>query len=335
VSRDAVSHRVAVLGVAHIHVPDYLGVVRERADATVIAVWDEDLARARDVAARVGAPVAADPHSALTAATVAVVCAETAAHESLVAAALRVGLPLFVEKPLGIDTARSVALADRVKAAGIRLGTGFFLRHVPAVERLRALLADGLLGPLTGMHASFSHDGAIRGWFDGVQAWMGNAARAGYGGFGDLALHLIDLLSFVYPQGGCMTVRGAVLGSTALGGIDTHGTALLTYADGVPVTVTAGWTTAPGGLHITVTGTAGTAAVHNGILICADREGSRVLIDDEAPSAARGFAAFLDRSDHPDAAHRCVVAAGIVEAAYAMARTGGASPDDSVDDQGP
>jgi predicted dehydrogenase len=326
---------VAVLGVAHIHEKDYLGVVRERADATVIAVWDRDPARARDVASQADAPVAADPHSALTAATVAVVCAETVAHESLVAAVLRAGLPLFVEKPLGIDAAQSAALADRVKDAGIRFGTGFFLRHVPAVERLRALLAERLLGRVTGMHASFSHDGAIRGWFDGAQAWMRDAAQAGYGGFGDLALHLIDLLSFVYPQGGCMAVRGAVFGSTALDGIDTHGTALLTYANGVPVTVTAGWTTAPGGLHITVTGTAGTATMHNGILSSVDRKGSRVLVDAEAPSAARGFAAFFDQTDHPDAAHRSVVAAEIVDAAYAMARTGSALPDDTADGQGP
>jgi hypothetical protein len=54
---------------------------------------------------------------------------------------------------------------------------------------------ERLLGRLAGVSASFAHPGALDGHFDGPRAWMRDPRRAGLGGFGERALHLLDALT--------------------------------------------------------------------------------------------------------------------------------------------
>jgi predicted dehydrogenase len=324
------SHRVALLGAGHIHVTDHLDALRDRTDARVVAVWDADARRAAWAAARADAPVVADPARAVDLApTLALVCAETVDHRRLLDLAVRARVAVFVEKPLGLDATESRQIAERVSASGLRFGTGFFLRHVPALRRMRELVTNGVLGRLSAVHASFTHNGGPLGWFSGRQEWMADPARAGYGGFGDLGLHLVDLVPFLLsasPSGdGPLAVRAAVLGSAMDRPVDDHGTALLAAGGGLPVNMTAGWVSAPGGLEVTITGTAGTATARDGTLTHFPRgEPAIRLVDDEPPAAARALTAFLDGDDEPDAASRAVAAAQIIDAAYA--RQGTADP---------
>ena len=138
-----------------------------------------------------------------------------------------------------------------------------FLRELPALGRLAALLRERMLGRLSAAIASFTHPGALDGWFDGPVAWLRDPARAGVGGFGDLALHLLDALAVI---GGDEPPR---LAAVALdrddGAGDVGGVGLGTWA-GVPLSVRAGWATRPGGLELEVSGATGTALLHSGTL---------------------------------------------------------------------
>ncbi|RJL35343.1 Gfo/Idh/MocA family protein [Bailinhaonella thermotolerans] len=313
--------RVALLGAAHIHIRDYLGVLRERPDAHLSAVYDPDDGRARRLAYDTGARAAADPGDALDGADLVLICSRTADHAGLIEAARPTGLPLYVEKPLGRDAPETRALAARL--AGHPLATGFFLRLHPGVRRLRALLAGGALGALSGVHARYAHDGAVRGWFTGEQSWMLDRAQAGPGGFGDDGIHLMDLLPWLIPGAARLTTLGAAIGSNAVPETDDHGTALLTTDAGLPVTVSAGWATAPAGLRLTVTGATGTAVLDGGRLTLSPADGpARVEHDGPPPTPALALHAFLDAphdGETGDAAARLVAAAELVDAAYLIA----------------
>jgi predicted dehydrogenase len=112
--------------------------------------------------------------------------------------------------------------------------------------------------------AAFSHPGAIDGWFDGPAAWMRDPARAGVGGFGDLALHLVDALAAL-PADEPPTLATVALDRPAGRRGDLGGAAVGTWA-GVPLVVRAGWASRPGGLRLVVEGAAGTAVLRDGVL---------------------------------------------------------------------
>src|SRR5262249_595086 len=126
-----------------------------------------------------------------------------------------------------------------------------FLRELPALRRLRDLLRARMLGRLAGVSAAYAHAGAVEGMFDGPRGWMRDPRRAGVGGFGALALHLVDALAVLAPD------EPPVVAATTLD--DGVGGAAVGRAAGVPLTLRAGWATSPGGLELVVEGSAGSA----------------------------------------------------------------------------
>jgi predicted dehydrogenase len=192
-----------------------------------------------------------------------VICAPTDQRPALCAQAARAGRPLLVEKPVARSSTEARRLAEEIARSRTPAMPALFLRELPALGRLAGVLRERMLGRLSSVTASFAHAGVLEGWFEGPTAWFRDPARAGVGGFGDLALHLLDALEVL---GGEEPPR---LAAVALdrddGAGDVGGVALGTWA-GVPLSVRAGWATRPGGLVLEVTGATGTALLHGGTL---------------------------------------------------------------------
>ncbi len=72
--------------------------------------------------------------------------------------ALAAGKHVLVEKPLTRRSAEAVQLADAAKAAGLVVSEAFMWRHHPQVAQAKQLIADGAIGALTHVRASFSFD---------------------------------------------------------------------------------------------------------------------------------------------------------------------------------
>jgi predicted dehydrogenase len=121
---------------------------------------------------------------------------------------------------------------------------------------------------------------------------MRDPRRAGVGGFGDLALHLVDALAL--PSDEPPALAAVVLDRARAGEADVGGVAVGTWA-GAPLTIRASWAARPGGLEIVVTGGAGTATLRDGALELA-RDGAPerwVGAPPDAGEAVRAFAAHL------------------------------------------
>lgn len=114
--------------------------------------------------------------------------------------ALPAGLPVLVEKPLGVDAADARAVAAAL--GGRPHSVGFFQHTLPAVRRWLAqvrLAADLHRAAPARITLEFGHDGRAHGMFSGAYAWMVDPARGGSGNFLDLGLHLVHLARRLEP----------------------------------------------------------------------------------------------------------------------------------------
>ncbi|MGW5682908.1 Gfo/Idh/MocA family protein [Nonomuraea sp. NPDC003754] len=107
----------------------------------VVALTDRDPARARAAAERFAVPrLAASVPELLAGADMLVVL--TGVHEDLISMALTAGLHVFTEKPVGLDAARSRALVEQARTAGLLLEVGAMRAHDPALHAALAAVPE-------------------------------------------------------------------------------------------------------------------------------------------------------------------------------------------------
>jgi predicted dehydrogenase len=305
---------VAVLGCAHPHLPDLLGVLASEPDLRLTAAWDADPSA---IPVALAGTAVHRAETAIRRADAVVVCAPTDQRPALCVQAARAGRPVLVAQPIALSAADARALVREVARTRTPAVPAMFVRELPALARLRGVVTERLLGRLSSVVASYTHPGALDGWFTGPTAWMRDPARAGVGGFGDLALQLVDALS-VLPADEPPVLAAVALDRDGSGRADVGGVALGTWA-GVPLTVRAGWATRPGGLELTIAGAARTATLRDGVLELAGGRGEGegwVGAPPDAAEALRAFAARLRSRRFPrDGLLPAVRAQAIVEAA--------------------
>lgn len=112
-------------------------------------------------------------------------------HLDLVRRAASAGKHVLLEKPLEITTARAEELVEVAEASGVTLAVTLQHRFRPAGERLRDILASGVLGEIVNCSTS------IRLWrpqsyYD--QPGRGVRARDGGGVLITQAIHTLDLM---------------------------------------------------------------------------------------------------------------------------------------------
>ena len=87
------------------------------------------------------------------------------------------------------------AAAARAAARGVRSMTGFNYRRVPAVALARQLVADGRIGQIRHVRASYLQDWLVDPSFP--LTWRLQRERAGSGALGDLGAHIVDLAQYL------------------------------------------------------------------------------------------------------------------------------------------
>ena len=169
--------------------PEMAVVVGRNADAVAAAArkwgWAESATDWRDVIAREDIDVVD-------------IVTPGDSHAEIAIAALEAGKHVLCEKPLANTVAEAEAMAEAAERAavrGIRAMVGFTYRRVPAVTLLRNLIAEGAVGTVNQVRASYRQD-----WLVDPKmplAWRLQKERAGSGALGDIGAHAIDLAQFV------------------------------------------------------------------------------------------------------------------------------------------
>lgn len=118
-------------------------------EAGSLLLADAEPARAARLADRLGATAAPTVDQIFTWGVDALVVAcATEGHAELVMRAVRGGLPVFCEKPLAPDLARTLAVLREVAAVGGTLQVGFMRRFDAGYGTARELVRSGALGRL-------------------------------------------------------------------------------------------------------------------------------------------------------------------------------------------
>ncbi|MBM0233937.1 Gfo/Idh/MocA family oxidoreductase [Micromonospora sp. STR1_7] len=129
------------------------------------------------------------------------VCTPGDSHAEIALAALAAGKHVLCEKPLANTVAEARAMtaaAETARAAGVWSMCGFNYRRVPAVTMMRQLVADGRLGVIRHVRATYLQDWIVDPQFPLV--WRLQKDKAGSGALGDIGAHIIDLTQFVTGQ---------------------------------------------------------------------------------------------------------------------------------------
>ncbi len=197
-------------------------------DVELVGVTDVTPEAADVLAGELGVPVVADVDRLLGRPLDGVwLCVPPFAHGELELAAVRAGIPFFVEKPLatGVEVAEEVAGA--VAGAGLPTATGYHWRHLDTVAVARAVCAA---------HRPRLVDAT---WLDEVPppAWWSSRERSG-GQVVEQLTHVLDLARLL--AGEVAEVRATAAPSTAEGrDVDDATAALLSFDSGAVGTVTA------------------------------------------------------------------------------------------------
>jgi predicted dehydrogenase len=104
-------------------------------------------------------------------------------------AGLRAGKHVLVEKPAARSVAEIDGVIEAARAAGCCARVGFNHRYHPALQKARALVDEGALGPLMFVRARYGHGGRL-GY---EREWRADPARSGGGELLDQGVHVIDL----------------------------------------------------------------------------------------------------------------------------------------------
>jgi predicted dehydrogenase len=78
------------------------------------------------------------------------------AHHAATLACLRAGKPALTEKPFTLDLEEAEELVETARSAGVFLMEAMWTRCFPAVRTIAGLVADGVIGEVTAVHADFS-----------------------------------------------------------------------------------------------------------------------------------------------------------------------------------
>ncbi len=141
--------RIGVIGTGNIGAAHAQSLASEVAGAVVTAVFDPDRARAKALAATVGARPCTEVAELIEAAEVdaVVIASPDDLHAEQAMACLQAGKPTLVEKPLAPSLADAAALVEAEVATGRRLLTvGFMRRFDPGYQALKDQLDAGLVG---------------------------------------------------------------------------------------------------------------------------------------------------------------------------------------------
>ena len=242
------------------------------------------------------------------------VCVPPFAHGPAEHAVIQAGLPLFVEKPIGLDSDSVRELGNAIAERDLLTAVGHHWRYLAVVEQARELLAGRQVRLVTGA------------WLDKVPpvGWWPHREKSG-GPIVEQAAHVLDLARHLVGEVTEVTAAGN--GTPPVDGADIDGAtaAVLRFADGAVGTLAAtcvlGWKERAGleiyadGLALSISETGLTVRDADGErTVDSDPETARVAVDRAFIAAVRGEEKDV-RVPYAEAQRTHLLALAVAEAA--------------------
>jgi predicted dehydrogenase len=148
-------------------------------------------------------------------------------HAEQILAAAKAGKHVFTEKPLALTANSAAAVLRACAKARVTLAVGYNWRFQPALQEIRAMLADGRLGKLLHVEGNFCGPSAYR--FPAGH-WRQAREEGPAGGMTGRGVHVVD--AFLYLAGRIDSVHAQSMRRVLRHGLDDTTSMLFRFRNG-------------------------------------------------------------------------------------------------------
>ena len=183
-----------IIGIGNIVKSTMAPAMVEEPECDLIAGVSRDRGRADDFARQFGARFAYTDYSEMLAnpeVEAVFIATPNAFHPSQVVAAAQAGKHVLCDKPLAITVPDAERAVEACSTAGVKLGINFHNRHLPWVQDVRRLIADGVIGDIEVVHLQVS-SGPRQ-----YDNWRADPEIAGLGSVHNVGVHGLDFLRVI------------------------------------------------------------------------------------------------------------------------------------------
>ena len=265
--------KVALLSGWHVHTGGYAKFIQEQPDAKLTVIWDDDEARGKEWAERLGIDYESDLSKMLAREDVdAVLCdAPTNDHCALLVQCAKAKKHIFTEKALAPTVQECEEIATAVRDAGVKFVISFPGLTSPAMQYAKQAIDEGRLGKVTYLRFRSAHGGASQGWLPDY--WY-DAAKTGGGAMMDLGCHPNYQASFLLGK----PVRIASMFNThcAPGGIEDNAVSVIEFENKAIAVVETGFVSPYSRSQTEIHGTEGTLLIQGSEVKLINAEGTLI-----------------------------------------------------------
>ena len=119
-------------------------------------------------------------------------------HEEYALSAMRAGKPVYVEKPMSVDTAACVRMQNFAEKEGVKLCVAHYRRALPMFLKVKELLASNSIGAIRFVTIRLLQPDQSIMIAKTATNWRVDPSVAGAGLFYDLAPHQLDLVHYFF-----------------------------------------------------------------------------------------------------------------------------------------
>ncbi len=187
--------RFGVLSTARIGLDRFIPAASVCQLGEVVAIASRDIAKAHDVAQRLGIRTAHGSYEALLAdpqVEAVYVSLPNRLHRDWTIKAAQAGKHVICEKPVARHTADAIAMADAAKAAKVLYMEAFMYRHHPQHDRVKTLLSRRLIGEPHVVRATFSF------FLRQAQSNIRSSAALDGGSLMDVGCYAVNVCRFIF-----------------------------------------------------------------------------------------------------------------------------------------
>lgn len=123
------------------------------------------------------------------------ICTPNYLHCEIAKYALNRGLPVSIEKPVGLNSSEVKEVEDLAKEKGFPVFICFTWRHRAVLRYLKDIISEGKIGEVYHMYITCIKDSAL--WPGRRLEWRFQKEKCGTGVLCDLGSHMIDLLNWL------------------------------------------------------------------------------------------------------------------------------------------
>jgi len=148
-------------------------------------------------------------------------------HEVYTLAAFKAGKPVYVEKPMALDSLESQRMQDAAEKYKCKLSVAHYRRAQPRFIEIKRIIDEQILGKIISVDMKM----ALAPTPNLAETWRVNPAISGGGLFHDLAPHQLDLMLFFFGEP--VAVHGNSLNKSKNYHADDYAEAEITFRNSI------------------------------------------------------------------------------------------------------